>query len=174
MTQEDAILYSNPETLPFHDSKGTWCCWFECWHAVNHDLKCQWSCKHTFLHRLPLESKPGPSAASRSSFPSPPDSFYPLCSKKVKTSDGRKGLERQWISDTFRSKIWFLILEYLIVINQDTISKEESKFSFMKIMLFINWKNKVWVDLCILQHVLEIKCILRWIIMYIYFIIWWF
>lgn len=163
MTHEDAILHSNPGALRFHDSEGTWGCWFECWHADNHGLKYQWWCKHTFLHHLPLENKPGTSSpASHSSFPFPPDSFSPPCTKKVKTSDVRKGLEKQWISDILRSKTCFLILEYLVVLNQDTISKEESKLIFIKILLSINCKKKVWVDLYSSARVSEIKCILKW------------
>lgn len=47
----------------------------------------------------------------------------PSLQRKSKHLMVERVLEKQWISDTFRSKIWFLILEYLIVINQDTISK---------------------------------------------------
>lgn len=98
----------------------------------------------------------------------------PPCTKKVKTSDVRKGLEKQWISDILRSKTWFLILEYLVVLNQDTISEEESKLIFIKILLFINWKKKVWVDLYSSARVSEINASQNGIIMYTYFIIWWF
>lgn len=158
MTHEDAILHSNPGALRFHDSKGTWGCWFECWHAENHGLKYQWRCKHTFLHHLPLENISG--------FPFffPLSSWFlpPPCTKKVKTSDVRKGLEKQWISDILRCKTWFLILEYLVVLNQDTISEEESKLIFIKILLFINWKKKVWVELYSSARVSEIRCVLKW------------